>query len=86
MGIALILEAFLPTDPSLGYPPGAAATSTLHGILHLVLSVVFETPAMVAAFIVLARRFAQAPGGRRWVFASIATIFLVVVFHALGSR
>lgn len=84
MGVALIAEAALPTDPSLGYPPGAAATTTLHGTLHLALSVLFEAPPVVAACIVLTRRFAQAPGGRPWVFYTIATILLVVVFHALG--
>lgn len=84
MGVALIGEAIFPTDPSLGYPPGAAATSTLHGNLHILLSAVFETPAIVAACIVLARRFAQAPGGRPWVLYSIATIILVVIFQILG--
>jgi hypothetical protein len=40
---------------------------------------------MVAACIVLTRRFAQAPGGRPWVLYSIATIILVVVFQVLGA-
>jgi hypothetical protein len=55
MGVALIGVAIFPTDPSLGYPPGAAAmstlhgslaaaTSTLHGSLHSLLSGVFLTP------------------------------------------
>jgi hypothetical membrane protein len=83
-GVALIGEAIFPTDPSLGYPPGVAAASTLHGILHSILSGVFEAPPMVAACIVLTRRFAQAPGGRPWAFYSIATIILVVVFQVLG--
>jgi hypothetical membrane protein len=83
-GLAFIGEAIFPTDPILGYPPGAAATLTLHGSLHHLLSIVFEAPPIVAACIVLARRFAQAPGGRPWVLYSIATIILVVVFDVLG--
>lgn len=62
----------------------AAATLTLHGSLHHLLSIAFEAPPIVAACIVLARRFAQAPGGRPWVLYSIATIILVVVFDVLG--
>jgi uncharacterized protein DUF998 len=84
-GLAFIGEAIFATDPTLGYPPGAAATSTLHGSLHLLLSIVLEIPPIVAACIVLARRFAQAPGGRPWVLYSIATIILVVVFEVLGD-
>jgi hypothetical protein len=65
-------------------PTVSAATSTLHGILHNVLSVVFETPTIVAACIVLARRFAQAPGGRPWVIYSVATILVAVVLQFLA--
>ena len=83
-GLAFIAEAFFATDPSLGYPPGAAATSTLHGTVHLVLSVLFETPPLLAAIIVITRRFAQTPAGRPWVLYSIATIVLVVAVHVLG--
>ena len=50
------------------------------GALHLLLSVVFETPVIIAACIVLARRFAQAHGGRPWVLYSIATIILLVAY------
>jgi len=83
-GLAFIVEAFFATDPSLGYPPGAATTSTLHGTVHLVLSVLFETPPLLAAIVIIARRFAQAPADRPWVVYSIATIVLVVAVHVLG--
>jgi hypothetical membrane protein len=85
VGVSLIGLAIFPTDPGLGYPPGVAATSTLHGFLHSLLSGVFGDPPMVAACIVLTRRFAQARGGRPWVLYSIATIILVVVFQVLGA-
>lgn len=84
VGLALVGEAFFPTDPSLGYPPGAAATPTLHGSVHLLLSVALETPPMIAACIVLCRRFAQVPEGRSWVLYTIATIVVVVVLHVVG--
>jgi hypothetical protein len=83
-GLAFIFEAIFASDPALGYPPGSLAASTLHGSLHNVLSVVFETPTLVAACIVLARRFAQAPGGRGWVVYSVATIVVVVALQVLA--
>lgn len=83
--LAFILEVVFPTDPALGYPPGAAATTTLHGTVHLVVSAAFESPPIIAACIVLARRFAQAPGGRPWVVYSIITIVLIVAFDILGD-
>jgi hypothetical protein len=83
-GLAFIGEAIFASDPTLGYPPGPATTSTLHGSLHNVLSAAFETPAVVAACIVLARRFAQARGGRPWVMYSVATIVVVVVLQVLA--
>lgn len=83
--VAWILEGFFPTDPGLGYPPGAPTASTVHGTVHLVLSVLFESPPLVAACIVVARRFAQAAGGRPWVIYSIATVVLIVVFDILGN-
>lgn len=84
-GLTFILEAIFATDPMLGYPPGASTTSTLHGTLHLVLSVLFEMPPLVAAAIVLARRFAQGLGGRPWVLYTIVTITVVVVMQVLAS-
>jgi hypothetical protein len=84
-GLAFIGEVIFASDPALGYPPGSAATSTLHGSLHNGLSVVFETPTMIAACIVLARRFAQAPGGRPWVIYSVATILVVVALQVLAA-
>jgi hypothetical protein len=83
-GLAFIGEAIFASDPSLGYPPGLAATTSLHGSVHNILTVVFETPAVVAACIVLARRFGQAPRGRAWVTYTIVTLILVVVFQVLG--
>jgi hypothetical membrane protein len=83
-GVTFIGEAIFASDPTLGYPPGFAATTTLHGSLHNFLSVAFETPAVVAACVLLARRFAQAPGGLQWVMYSIVTIIVVLVLQVLA--
>jgi hypothetical protein len=85
-GLAFIAEVIFVSDPALGYPPGAPVTSTLHGSLHNALSVAFETPTVVAACIVLARRFAQTPGGRPWVIFSVVTILAVVALQVLAIQ
>ena len=82
-GLAVIGGAIFVSDPALGYPPGQAASSTLQGSLHNVVSVVFEI-AVIAACIVVARRFAQAPGGFPWVMFSVATIVVFVVLQVLA--
>ena len=44
IGLGLIGSGFFVMDPDLGYPPGAASTQTLHGIIHLLLgAVVFSS-------------------------------------------
>jgi hypothetical protein len=81
-GLAAIGEATFVSDPALGYPAGQA-TTTLHGSLHNVLSLVFDF-AVIAACIVLARRFAQAHGSLPWVMFSVATIIVFVVLQVLA--
>jgi len=44
-------------DPLPGYPPGAPITTTLHGFPHILLSLI-AFASLVAACVVLARRFA----------------------------
>ncbi len=78
-GLSLIGAALFVTDPLLGYPPGASSTPTLHGTLHVLLSLVAFI-ALPAACFVLARRFAADPAWRGWTLYSIATGILVVVF------
>jgi len=77
-GICLIGAGLFVTD-ILGYPPGAPSTQTLHGILHMVFSLVGFISLPAACF-VLARRFAGDPAWHGWAFYSIATGILVIVF------
>jgi len=78
-GLCLIGAGFFVTDPLLGYPPGAPRTSTVHGNLHVLLSLV-AFASLTAACFVLARRFAGDPAWRGWAFYSLATGILVAVF------
>ena len=77
-GLCLIGAGLFVTDPILGYPPGAPSTATLHGGLHVLLSLVVFV-SLIAACFVLARRFAGDPAWRGWAFYSIATAILVAV-------
>ncbi len=81
-GLCLIGAGLFVTDPLLGYPPGAPSTPTLHGILHMLLSLVVFI-ALPAACFVMARRFAGDPAWRGWVFYSITTGILVIVLFIL---
>jgi len=79
LGLCLVGAGLFATDPVLGYPPGAPSTPTLHGALHILLSLVAFI-ALPAACFVLARRFAGDPAWRGWAAYSIVTGILVVVF------
>jgi hypothetical membrane protein len=78
-GLCLIGAGIFVTDPLLGYPPGVTSTPTLHGALHMLLSLIAFI-ALPAACLVLARRFAGDPVWRGWAAYSIATAILVTVF------
>ncbi len=77
-GVSLVGAGIFVTDPLLDYPPGAAATPTLHGSLHLLLSLIVFS-ALPAACFVLARRFARDPAWRGWTLYSVLTGVLVIV-------
>jgi hypothetical membrane protein len=77
-GLCLIGAGLFVTDPLLGYPPGSPSTLTLHGAIHMLLSLVVFA-ALIAACFVLARRFAGDPAWRGWDTYSIVTGILVAV-------
>jgi hypothetical protein len=79
IGIGLIGSGIFVMDPDLGYPPGAPATQTLHGTIHLLLgALVFS--ALPAVCFVLARRFAEDPAWRGWTVYSLVNGVVLVVF------
>jgi len=78
-GISLIGAGVFPTDPARGYPPGAPATISATGAIHMLISL-FAFVSLPAACLVLARRFAGDPAWRGWGPYSVATGILVIVF------
>lgn len=76
-GLSLVGAGVFPTDPLLGYPPGAPAVTTAHGALHMLFSL-FAFASLAAACLVLSRRFAADPVWRGWTVYSIATGILVL--------
>lgn len=66
-------------DPSLGYPPGASSTLTIHGVMHSLLGLLQFT-SLTAACFVLARRD-EALDGRGWSRYSVVTGLLVATSY-----
>jgi hypothetical protein len=79
VGLSIIGIALFPIDPAFGYPPGAPSVSTLHGTLHEVFDTL-SVVALLAACIILARRFWRDPVWRGWAVYSLATVLLLVAF------
>jgi hypothetical protein len=74
------------TDPDSGYPPGSPVPfeqPTLHGTLHN-LSAGVGFPAIIAACLLFARRFAS-QGKHGWSRYSAASAVAVLVFVVLAS-
>jgi len=79
VGAALLLAGIFITDPAPGYPAGNhSPTTTLHGVIHLVASVLVFTSLPVACF-VMARRYAQSRLPM-WAAYSIASGILMWAF------
>jgi hypothetical membrane protein len=83
-GLSLVGAGLLVTDPLLGYPPEAPETRTVHGALHVLISLVAFV-SLIAACFVLARRFAGDPAWRGWALYSVATGIVVAVFFVAAS-
>ncbi len=83
VALGLIVIGLSSQDPALGYPLGTLAptTPTLHGLIHLLGTIVIFT-ARAAWCFVMARRFAQEPHWRGWALYAVATGILLVVFLA----
>lgn len=83
-GLCVIGAGFFTTDPGLGYPPGAATPTSpsVHGVFHGLFSLV-GFASLIAACIVLARRFTLDPAWHGWSLYSILTASGVLVFFVL---
>lgn len=83
-GVGLIAAGVFVTDPSNGYPPGAAASTSWHGMLHAT-AAALSGLVLVAAAVVYARR-AAADGRRIWAVASLiaASASLVLPWTSPG--
>ncbi|HET8843115.1 MAG TPA: DUF998 domain-containing protein, partial [Ktedonobacteraceae bacterium] len=81
-GLCLICAGIFVTDPFLGYPPDAPITATLHGSLHLFVSLIVFISLPAACFVMI-RRFVNRPAWRGWVLYSLATGILVLLFFVL---
>jgi hypothetical membrane protein len=80
-GAGLLVAGVFVTDPSLGYPPGAASEQTTHGMIHGLAGLSVFTLNAVAAFVV-ARRFAIAQR-RGWaIYSTITGLLIVTLFIA----
>lgn len=79
VGVALVLAGILITDPAPGFPAGNhSPTTSLHGVLHLVASVLVFTGLPLACF-VMARRYARS-GLMTWAIYSLASGILMWTF------
>jgi hypothetical protein len=76
-GTALLVAGTFVTDPALGYPVGAPAVHTGHGMIHGLAGLSAFTLLPAAAF-VMAWHFSAEPGARRWTFYSLGVGLLVV--------
>jgi hypothetical membrane protein len=76
-GAGLVLAGVFVTDPALGYPPGQPASSSWHGAIHEVVSLLVFV-GLPAAMFVLARRFRGE--GSRWATYSWLSGIGTVVF------
>ncbi len=82
--LALFVAATFPTDPALGYPPGAPAVHSPQGIVHGLAGLAAFT-LLTAASLVMAWHFAADAGSTRWaVYSAAAGLATIAFFVASG--
>jgi hypothetical membrane protein len=80
-GVSLLVAGTFSTDPTLGYPPGAANAHTTHGMIHG-LAGLGAFSLLPATTFVMARWFAR-HGSPRWMWYSLAVgVTMIVAFIA----
>jgi hypothetical membrane protein len=86
-GAGLVLAGVFPTDPGFGYPAGAPAgmtgSTSWHGVLHNVASLVVFVVLTMACFVFGRRSWTS--GDRRWAIYSFITAIAVPVFFVAAS-
>lgn len=80
-GVALALAGVFKPDPVAGFPPGAEETTSVSGMLHLVLGAV-QFIALAVAALLLARFFASRAERTRAALSRTAGVIVVVAFVA----
>jgi len=83
-GAGLLVAGVFVTDPSLGYPPGAAAEHTTHGMIHGLAGLGVFALNAVAAFVVARRDFRDSRS-RAWAVYSLVTGLLIVVLFVAST-
>jgi len=83
-GAGLLVAGVFVTDPSLGYPPGAPAEHTTHGMIHGLAGLAVFSLNAVTAFVV-ARHFFRDRGSRAWAIYSLVTGLLIVVLFVAST-
>ena len=76
-GTALLVAGIFVTDPTLGYPAGAAQVHTVHGMVHGLAGLAAFSLLPASAF-VMAWHFASTPGSRRWALYSAGIGILII--------
>ena len=83
-GAGLLVAGVFVTDPSLGYPPGAPAEHTTHGMIHGLAGLAVFSLNAVTAFAV-ARHFFRDRSSRAWAIYSLVTGLLIVVLFVAST-
>ncbi len=78
VGGGLIVAGIFVTDPALGYPPGPAFLTTVHGAIHFFIGAFSFFGGLPACCFVLARRWASDAQWKGWTTYSIVTGVLMV--------
>ncbi|REJ08089.1 DUF998 domain-containing protein [Microbacterium bovistercoris] len=80
-GVAIGLAGVFRPDPVEGFPPGAEASMSVSGMLHLALGAA-EFVAFAVAALLLARHFSACEEKRRAMLSRVVGLIIVVAFAA----
>ena len=84
LATSMLVAGAFSTDPALGYPPGAPAVQTTHGLIHGLAGLAAFTTLPAAAF-VMAWHFAAEPNARRWTLYSLGVSLVILVMFIVSN-